>query len=86
LKNGITVLGLAGPRAQAFEGQRTIRGGVALSGRPGLVRDSLFPPLTRGRAKSSLEASIEEAQVVETAFFGHVDDFGVSVPQQRHGS
>jgi hypothetical protein len=49
-----------------------------------IVRDGLFPPLTGARAKAPLEAGVEEAQVVETAFSGHVDDFGVRVPQQGH--
>jgi hypothetical protein len=80
------LLGRPGQRAQAVQAQKTIRDGSTRSGRPVIVivRDGLFPPLTGARAKAPLEAGIEEAQVVETAFTGHVDDFGVRVPQQGH--
>src|ERR1035441_3575474 len=77
LRNGIAVLGLIGPRTQAACSQRTIRGGTAQSSRRHCIRHTLFPPLTGAGAESSLEANIEEAQVVETAFFSHVDDFGI---------
>jgi hypothetical protein len=77
---GILMLGFAGPRAQAIDAQRTIDGAAAKPRWRVHTRSGRLPPLTRARAKSPFEASVEETQVVETAFLGHVDDLGVRVP------
>ena len=42
-------------------------------------------PLARAHAEAALEAGIKEAQVIEGALFGDIDDLGVGVAQERSG-
>src|SRR2546429_327919 len=79
------VASLARPAAQPIGVKRTSQ--FAAKQTCGLRRDfhAHPPPASRTGTEPSLEASIKQAKVIESALFGHIDDLHIRIAQQRHG-